>query len=330
MQNALLRPKRKSGVAAALASASMFLLAGCEAPLNLEAVKDVASQPSKRTDFYQAMASNQDIIVVSGNEGVLLSSNDQGVTWDRQSSPAETSFLALDVCPDDTFVGLTFDNQLWHSDTNGTHWKAHALPSQEQMMTVTCAPDGSWWTAGSFTTIQYSSDQGESWDETSLYEDAILNNLQFINDDQAIATGEYGMVLRTDDGGLNWDLAGQAPDEFYIHASHFETADEGWIGGLNGFIYHTTDGGQSWDQMPAATSAPVFGFIPGDTTLYALADNATVLQLQRTHWEKISESNQPLSLRAGLLLPNQHLLVAGGRGLLFDLEIPAALAASKD
>ncbi len=330
MQNASLRPKRTLGVAAATASASLLMLTGCEAPLNLEAVHKVAEQSSKRTDFYQAMATNQTVIVVSGNEGVLLSSDDQGATWIRQSGPSEASFLALATCPDNTFVGLTFDNTVWHGDSQGTNWTAHTLPSQEQMMTVACAPDGSWWTAGSFTTIQYSSDQGGSWDETSLYEDAILNNLQFINHEQAIATGEYGMVLRTDDGGLNWDLAGQAPDEFYIHASHFETADEGWIGGLNGFIYHTTDGGQSWQQMPAATSAPVFGFIPGDNALFALADNATVLQRQGSSWKKISESDQPLYLRTGLILPDQRLLVAGGRGLLFDLETPAALAASTD
>lgn len=330
MQNASLRPKRTLGVAAATASASLLLLTGCEAPLNLDAVRDVAEQSSQRTDFYQAMATNQSVIVVSGNEGVLLSSEDQGASWTRQASPADASFLAMSTCPDDTFVALTFDNTVWHSDAEAGQWTAHALPSQEQMLTIACAPDGGWWTAGSFTTIQYSSDQGQSWDETSLYEDAIINNLQFINDEQAIATGEYGMVIRTDDGGLNWDLAGSAPDEFYIHASHFKSADEGWIGGLNGFIYHTTDGGQSWQQTPAATNAPVFGFIAGDAALYALADNATILQFQGGSWHKISESDQPLYLRAGLFLPDQRLLVAGGRGLLFGLELPAALAASTD
>ena len=197
-------------------------------------------------------------------------------------------------------------------------------------MTATCAPDGSWWTAGSFTTIQYSSDQGQSWDETSLFEDAIINNLQFLTQDQAIATGEYGMVLRSDDGGLNWDYAGYLPDEFYAHTSYFRSTNEGWVGGLNGFIYHTTDGGQNWVQMPADTNAPVFGFIPGNSALYAVADNATVLALQGSAWEKISESDQPLYLRTGLLLPDQKLLVAGGRGLLFKLEIPMALAASID
>ncbi|SNC60240.1 Uncharacterized protein SAMN04487881_0218 [Marinobacter sp. es.048] len=330
MQKPPLRSRRTAGTAIAIAAGTSLLLTGCEAPLNLEAVRQVSEQSSKRTDFYQAMARNDQVIVVTGNDGVLLTSRDNGGTWKRQTLNSTASFLALDVCPDKSFIALTFDNQVWQGDAQGSVWTPHPLPSQEQMMTVACAPDGSWWTAGSFTTIQYSSDLGENWDETSLYEDAIINNLQFINQDQALATGEYGMVLRSDDSGLNWDYAGYLPDEFYAHTSYFRSMEEGWVGGLNGFIYHTTDGGESWEQMPAETNAPVFGFIPGDSELYAVADNATVLQLQGSAWKKISESDQPLYLRTGLLMPEQRLLVAGGRGLLFDLELPAAIAASKD
>ncbi|MCR9188262.1 MAG: hypothetical protein NXH96_05655 [Alteromonadaceae bacterium] len=330
MQNTPLRSWRTVGSAIAIASSSSLLLTGCEAPLNLEAVRQVSEQSSKRTDFYQSMVRNDQVIVVTGNDGVLLTSRDNGETWKRQALNSTASFLALDVCPDNSFIGLTFDNQLWQGNVQGSLWTPHPLPSKEQMLTVACAPDGSWWAAGSFTTIQYSSDLGENWNETSLYDDAIINNLQFINEDQAIATGEYGMVLRSDDGGFNWDYAGYLPDEFYAHTSYFRSMEEGWVGGLNGFIYHTTDGGESWEQMPTETNAPVFGFIPGSSELYAVADNATVLQLQGPAWKKISESDQPLYLRTGLLMPEQRLLVAGGRGLLFDLELPAANAASKD
>jgi photosystem II stability/assembly factor-like uncharacterized protein len=330
MQNTPLRSWRTVGTAIVIASTSSLLLTGCEAPLDLEAVRKASELSSKRTDFYQAMARNQEVIVVSGNDGVLLTSKDNGTNWKRQALDSTASFLALDVCPDNSFIALTFNNQIWHGDAQGRNWKPHTLPSKEQMMTAACAPDGGWWAAGSFTTIQYSTNKGESWDETSLSEDAIINNLQFLNEDQAIATGEYGMVLRSDDGGLNWDYAGYLPDEFYAHTSYFRSMDEGWVGGLNGFIYHTTDGGQSWEQMPTETNAPVFGFIPGNPGLFAVADNATVLELQGSAWKKISESDQPLYLRTGLLLADQKLLVAGGRGLLFKLEIPMGLAASKD
>ncbi len=329
MRNAHLRTWRTAGKAVSLAGLSTLLMTGCEAPLNLEAVRGQSQQAVKRTDFYQAMARNNDVIVLSGNNGVVLVSSDNGETWRRQT-PTSDSFLALDVCPDNSFIALTFDNKIWHGDASAENWTAHALPSQEQMMTAACAPDGSWWAAGSFTTIQGSADQGETWTETSLNEDAILNNLQFVDSSKAFATGEYGLVLTTEDGGDNWDYAGYLPEEFYAHASYFRSAEEGWVGGLNGFIYHTTDGGESWEKSPTGINAPVFGFVSGASGLYALADNATVLKHVDRSWQKISTSDQPLYLRSGLLLPNHQLLAAGGRGLLLNLELPVALSASTD
>ncbi|MBL3556379.1 MULTISPECIES: WD40/YVTN/BNR-like repeat-containing protein [Marinobacter] len=329
MRNAPLCSWRTAGKAVSLAGLSSLLLTGCEAPLNLEAVREQSQQTVKRTDFYQAMARNDEVIVLSGNNGVVLVSADNGKTWRRQN-PTQDSFLALDVCPDDSFIALTFSNEIWHGDTRAENWTSHTLPSQEQMMTAACAPDGSWWAAGAFTTIQGSTDQGQTWSETTLNEDAILNNLQFVDSGKAFATGEYGLVLTTEDGGENWDYAGYLPDEFYAHASHFRSAEEGWVGGLNGFIYHTTDGGESWEKTPTGINAPIFGFVPGPTGLYALADNATVLQQSGQSWRKISTSDQPLYLRSGLMLPNHQLLAAGGRGLLLNLEIPVAFSAGTD
>ena len=310
--------------------ATSLLITACEAPLDLNAVRSAAEQPSKRTDFYQAMARNDQTIVVAGNDGVLLTSADEGTTWKRRSLATQSSFLAMDTCPDGSFIALTFDNQIWQGNPTGEQWSATDLPSAEQMMTVACGPNQQWLTAGSFTTVQISEDQGASWEEASLYEDAIINNLQFLNDEQAIATGEYGLVLLSEDGGLSWDIAGYAPDEFYIHTSHFLDADTGYIGGLNGFIYYTTDGGNDWQQMPADTQAPVFGFVAIGQDLFALADNATVLRLENERWVRVSASDQPLYLRAGVALADQRLLVAGGRGLLFDLDLTSALTASKD
>lgn len=322
-----MRTWRNAGKAVSAAGLSTLLMTGCEAPLNLEAIQEQSQQAIQRTDFYQAMTRNNEVIVLSGNNGVVLVSSDEGETWKRQT-PTSNSFLAVDACPDNSFIALTFGNELWHSNSSGENWTVHSLPSQEQMMTAACAPDGSWWTAGGFSTIQSSADQGETWNEISLNEDAILNNLQFIDSDTAFITGEFGLVLRTEDGGKNWDNAGYLPDEFYAHTSYFRSQNEGWAGGLNGFIYHTTNGGESWEKSPTGITAPIYGFVAGPSALYALADNATVLKHSNNSWQKISTSNQPLYLRSGLLLPDNQLLAAGGRGLLINLEIPAATSTS--
>ncbi|MGF2735624.1 WD40/YVTN/BNR-like repeat-containing protein [Marinobacter sp.] len=314
----------------AIAGLSAMLLTGCEAPLNLDAVRAQSQQAIQRTDFFQSVAQNDQVVAMAGNTGALLVSQNGGQDWQRIPVPTSESFLSLDTCPDGSFIALTFDNQLWHGTTAGTEWQPHDLPSQEQMMTATCAPDGSWWAGGSFTTLQSSADQGTTWNETTLNEDAILTNLQFLDADTAIATGEYGLVLKTRDGGQTWDYAGYLPEEFYPHSAYFASSEEGWVGGLNGFIYHTTDGGESWDRQPTDTTMPLFGFIDAEGALFALGDNATVLTLQGDQWASLKTPSQPLYLRDGVLLENRQLLVAGGRGLLLHLDIPVANVASNN
>lgn len=303
-------------------------LIGCEAALDLEAVTQQAQQPHQRTDFYQAMASNQQVTVLVGNEGVVVSSMDNGVQWQREQLPTDMSLIDLAVCPDDSFIALSFDNRIWHADPQARNWTPHSLPSAEQMMATACAPDGSWWTAGAFSTLQSSADQGHSWVEVSLDEDAIFTTLQFVGPRQAVVSGEYGLRFVSQDGGENWEPSGNLPDEFYPHASYYSSLEQGWVGGLNGFIWHTSDAGETWQRQRTGTEAPIFGFIDGPQGLYAVGENATVLQLRGQRWTPLTTPDQPLYLRAGRLLPNQHLLAAGGRGLLLNIPLPKALAAS--
>ncbi|WP_022959279.1 WD40/YVTN/BNR-like repeat-containing protein [Spongiibacter tropicus] len=294
-----------------------LLITGCEAPLELEAVHEQASQPLQRTDFYQAMADNGELTLLAGNNGTLLSSRDGGNSWQRQALNTSESFIDLASCPDNSFIALSFDNHLWHGD--GQTWQSHELPSGEQMMTVACADNG-WWVAGSFSTLQHSGDQGASWQESSLDEDAIITNLQFLDAQNAVATAEYGMVITSRNGGESWAVSGYLPDEFYPHASHFTSASEGWVGGLNGFIYHTADGGESWQRQHTDTQAPIFNFIDSPRGLLALGDNATVLALSNTRWSSLNTPSIPLYLRAATT-QGDTLIAAGGRGLLLRIAL---------
>ncbi len=303
------------------------LLAGCEAELNLAAVGEATSHASLRTDHYQALASTPAVSVLVGNDGAVLLSQDQGLTWQRQQLPGQPGLIDVDACPDGSFIALGFDNQLWHSADQGLNWSAHELPTQEQMLTATCAPNGAWWAAGGFTTLLASRDQGANWEETSLDEDAMLTTLQFLDTQQAVVTGEFGLVFSSTDGGHSWQASGRLPEEFYPHASRFVSLNEGWVGGLNGFIYHTLDGGQSWQRQATPSAAPIFNFSANRDGLFAIGDHSSVLRLSGERWQAVPTPNAPTYLRAVSSGDDHRLTVAGGRGLLLNLDTRPALAA---
>ncbi|MBS7724299.1 glycosyl hydrolase [Pseudomonas lalucatii] len=289
-------------------------------------VGEATRHANLRTDHYQALASNSTASVLVGNDGVILISQDQGSTWQRRQLPGQPALIDVDACPDGSFIALSFDNQLWHSADQGLSWNARALPTQEQMLTATCAPDGAWWAAGGFTTLLESRDQGTNWDETSLDEDAMLTTLQFLDAEQAVVTGEFGLVFSSRDGGQSWQAGGNLPDEFYPHASHFVSLNEGWVGGLNGFIYHTVDGGQNWKRQATPSAAPIFNLSANRDGLFAIGDHSSVLRLSGERWQALPTPSAPVYLRAASSSDDHRLTVAGGRGLLLNLDTRPALA----
>jgi photosystem II stability/assembly factor-like uncharacterized protein len=305
------------------------LLSGCEAALNMELVQQQTAQPNQRIDFYQAMASTPRLVLLAGNDGVLLASDDQGGSWQRRQLARGADIIDLDACPNGSFIALDFSNQLWHSRDEGVSWTAFQLPSQEQMMTATCAPDGSWWVAGSYSTLLNSPDQGTSWEENSLDEDAMLTTLQFLDETHAVVTGEFGLVFSSSDGGQSWDRSAGLPDEFYPHAAYFRSLSEGWVGGLNGFIYHTVDGGESWERQDTPTSAPIFSFSASADGLFAIGDHSSVLRLAGKRWEPLALPSEPVYLRAAAMTGDHRLTVAGGKGLLLSLNTHPSLTAAK-
>ena len=306
-----------------------LLLGGCEAALDMELVQRQADQPNQRIDFYQSMASTPRVTLLAGNDGVLLASADQGASWQRRQIARGANIIDLDACADGSFVALDFANRLWHSADDGNSWRAVELPSQEQMMTASCAPDGAWWVAGSYSTLLSSPDQGQSWEQASLDEDAMLTTLQFIDEDQVVVTGEFGLVFTSSDGGQSWDAAGSLPDEFYPHAAHFRSLEEGWVGGLNGFIYHTRDGGQSWTRQQTPGSAPIFGFSASEQGLFAIGDHTSVLRLAGNRWQALPMPSEPVYLRAAGSAAGNRLIVAGGKGLLLSLDTRPSLTAAQ-
>lgn len=296
-----------------------WLLAGCEAPLNLEAVRAQQAQSIQRIDFYQSMVTNGDELIAVGNNGLVISSAD-GEVWQRQILKDAASLLTVDACPSGETIALSFDNNIWLKQPQASQWQSIAIPTNEQLMDVTCAPDGSWWVAGSFSTIMHSRDKGASWETFSLQEDTIITNIAFLNETDAVASAEYGMILTSTDGGQNWDLTGYLPDEFYPHGMHFTSLETGWVSGLNGYIYATQDGGESWVREPVDTAVPVYQLVSANDQLLGLGENTTVLRRNDDgNWQTIVSPSAPVYLRAAATSADGVTHIAGGRGVFLAL-----------
>ncbi len=301
---------------------SAVLLAGCEAPLVLDGVEKMRSQPVHRTDRYQAAASAGPNVVVVGNQGVILRSGDDGASWQRIELENWPALIDVTSCPNGSFVALSYDRAVYVSSDAGSSWTEKSLnDTAETPQSITCAPDGRLWVVGSFTYIWSSTDGGATWSETSRDEDAILTTVQFFDADNGIITGEFGTALVTSDGGQNWEQLPPLPDEFYPQEAYFRDPNNGWLIGLGGTILHTSDGGQSWSHQVSGTQVSLYGIEEVGGVMYAVGGEGTMLAYRDGTWQPV-DHGQPIRLyiRAIKALDDKRVLLGGVGGALHIID----------
>ena len=305
-----------------VAATAALTLIGCEAPLVLDRVEAQSGATTQRFDLFQATATNGDTIVVVGSGGVVITSADDGSTWNRQVLSGVPFLLDVTACPDHQFVALAARNQIWIGDSAGQTWQAAPLETFEALQALTCDPRGRLWVVGSFSTIWRSDDLGKSWVETSMDEDLHLTTIQFVDSNNAFMTGEFGVIIRTRDGGETWQNLEPLADEFYPQAAYFRDTETGWIVGLNGTIWMTVDGAQTWAMQPTGTTTPLYGIAASDAGLFVVGGFGTVLARNPAgDWSRVNH-DKPIRfyLRGVLPLDDHRILAVGGAGALFVIE----------
>lgn len=328
MNNKITDSSERVSVRALMAVALSLMMIGCEAPLDLSGVRAEQDRAIRRFDQFKAGAANKERTVLVGDSGVVVSSADQGTSWQRIEFPGNTSLIDIATCPDGSFAILDMARKVWVSGSDSKRWSSRELPTEESPMALACDSQGQLWVTASFSTILSSRDRGENWQSFSLEEDVQLGTIQFVSEQFAVVTGEFGTFLYSNDGGQSWQRGNNLPGEFYPLSAYFADAQQGWVSGLSGSILHTSDGGRTWQRQPTPTQAPLYSLVGGGSAegkgdaLYAAGDNGVLLRLRAGQWEAVDETpDGPSYLIAMVPLPDHRLLVGGGSGAVGVVSI---------
>lgn len=312
-----------------LATALVALtLTACESRLVLDHVVEQRQKALQRTDLFQAVTSNDEVIVTVGSYGVIVVSDDDGQSWQRQKLEPQPSLIDVTHCPDGSLIALAMEGQVWVSQDNGSSWAEHDMATVEVPQALTCDPTGRLWVVASYSTILSSPDLGANWEMQSFDEDLILTHIQFFSPTDGLLTGEFGSLALTRDGGQTWEMAEPVPAEFYPMASLFLDMECGWVAGLNGTVFHTEDGGKTWGKQESDSAAPLYTLVQSGRQIYAAGEFGTLLEYRVPNGEHIKGSvngrwvlssidvGSRSFLRAVQGLPGGNMLLGGGAGVL--------------
>lgn len=175
-----------------------------------------APQPDRSWESYFATAIlPSGRVVVAGDKGVVMTTDDNGRTWTRQ--------------------------------------RLKAGPKYYDLYSLGFTPDGSrGWVVGDTGVIFSTDDRGMTWTEQKGPPglNGALLKIAVANAQRICAVGEHGMLLCTSDGGTNWNL--QKFHDIGFFDVVFTDPDNVWAVGEFATLMHSADGGKTWQVLNGA------------------------------------------------------------------------------
>lgn len=142
-----------------------------------------------------------------GHDGVIIATNDGGLTWQRQDDGKNSETVLLDVLFRDATHGIAVGayGKYYTTTDGGKNWLVgHPLPDEVHYNRISAGADGYLYLAGEGGTLVVSSDSGQSWRKVEVPYDGSFFGVLPLDGDRIISYGLRGHILRSDDHGGTW------------------------------------------------------------------------------------------------------------------------------
>lgn len=262
-----------------------------------------------------SFAVNGSDVLAGASNGVLLHSNDGGLTWQTTEGITLDSYSPIYVLSswgNNVYGGArgaeyyylsgvhvtTDDGASWTSDTTG----------MGEMSVAAVAANGTGLFAGTGDGIFRSTDNGSSWTQFAFHDTSITALLSYGN--YLFASSPLSGLFLSTDNGSNWvrisTMIGSFPDpyvtEFAVSPedSLIFAIDSSPAAAGGGIIYASIGNPRTWSYLPH--SAP---FTPGNATSIAAADSDVFVgttsgafrYVPRAGWTKVDSGLSDTSIR---------------------------------
>jgi len=225
-------------------------------------------------------------LVVVGDRGHILFSDDQGNTWTQARVPTRQLLTAVFFLDEKRGWAVGHDAQILASNDGGATWSKQL---------------------------------------EDLSREAPLLDVTFLDAQHGFAVGAYGALLETRDGGQHWqDIAERLDNADQLHLNGIAVIKEAglFIVGEQGSMFRSSDNGQTWAKVEGPYEGSLFGVIgtakPHTLLAYGLRGNLFRSTDFGDSWQpielKAARGNLEFGLASATLLDDGSLALVGNGG----------------
>lgn len=213
-------------------------------------------------------AINENVVWAVGDNGIILKTDNGGVTWLSQVTPTASTLRTVKFVSENIgYVGGS-NGTLFKTEDAGSTWSKISTPTLDAINDICVIGDGTVVTAGDNGTVLRSTnglDFGVILDTGNASSN--LNSIYFYDSSVGWAVGDDGTYIRTLNGGTSWvsqSITTLDPSNTLqettvaknINGIRFVNLSDGWAVGDDGLILRTTDGGIRWSDISLSIYNP--------------------------------------------------------------------------
>lgn len=267
-------------------------------------------------------------LVAVGERGIVLLSDDNGITWRQAPVPVSVSLTAVQFVDADHGWAVGHGGAVLVSADAGETWTLQLDGRRAAQLELDAAraqadganakdPDAA---AARVQTAERLIAEGA---------DKPFLALKFTDARHGLIVGAYGLAFKTEDGGASWQsLIGQIDNPAGAHLYALAAHGEQWfIAGEQGYLARSDDGGQSFAALDSPYSGSFFAVqVRDDGTLLAagLKGNAFVSRDNGASFIP-APVPMPVSFSDAIRTVDGQLLLVNQGGALFRTQADAQL-----
>ncbi len=264
-----------------------------------------------------AMAGSR--IVVVGQRGHILISDDQGKTWEQSRVPTRALLTAVHMHDERTGWAVGHDAVILRTDDRGDTWRLlHRAPEEERpLLDVWFRDRNAGFAVGAYGYFLATGDGGETWNSRTISKDDFhLNAMVSAGGRRLFMAAESGVAYRSDDGGGTW-RALPSPYAGSWYGALALARDRLLLLGLRGHLFRSEDGGGRWTRVATGTTATLTNAtrLPGGAVLVTGLEG--ILLMSRDGGRSVSTTRLPLrqGITSALALADGSVLLTGEFGV---------------
>ena len=270
--------------------------------------------------------------LIVGEQGHVLYSDDNGISWTHAQVPVSLSMTAVTFCGVNCAWVAGHDGILLRSTDRGESWQTNFTGTDIARLSADAAeatirqlqaeieqaspdeiPDLEW----ELEDAQFAFDDASAALESGVT--MPLLDVWFENERHGFALGAYGIMLQTRDGGSTWSLISDRldnPDDFHLYGIARSAAGTLLVTGEAGTLLRSRNDGESWERLDAPYQGSFFGIVAardGSLIAFGLRGNVFRSTDEGDTWSAV-ETDDQRTLLSGMTRSDGTIVLVGSAG----------------